>query len=248
MIPDLARLAAEVTCVCEPRLVRLFAASFPGVTFLAPAEAQLRYDGFDAVLAMGSLGRLFRNRPEDFPGAPYLRPSPAAAARWAARLGAKAAGGLRIGVSWRGGTPRTRRGSRSLPLRDLAAGLAAPGRRLVSLQYGDPRAEVAQAADDLGIGIACFEPEEITDFDDLAGLLAALDAVVTVQTAVAHLSGALGRPAYVLLPQVAEWRYMASGERMPWYGSVRLWRQPARGDWASGIGRISDAIDQDLGR
>ncbi|MCW5759314.1 MAG: hypothetical protein KIS90_06065 [Phenylobacterium sp.] len=241
MIPDLQAVAASVTCVCEPRLVRLFRAAFPGASFAGPAEAQVRRSGIDRVVAMGSLGSAFRRTRADFPGRPYLTPSDAARARWAERLGPRTTR-LRVGVSWRGGLPNTRRDQRSLALEQLAPVLGLPDCEVVSLQYGDAAAEIAAANASLSRPIRAFAATDLNDFDDLAGLVSNLDLVVSVQTALVHLAGGLGRPCLTLVPFNAEWRYMAAGETMPWYGSVRLLRQAGPGAWGPVIEAAAAAV------
>lgn len=238
MLPDLAADAAEVGVVCEPRLVRLLAHSFRMMRVLDLATAAADPPPVDRIVAMGSLGRLYRNRLQDFPGRPYLSAAPEAKARWAERLGPKSAR-LRVGLSWRGGIPRTGRSDRSLPLADLAPITALPGCEFVSLQYGETAEEIAAANAALPRPIRAFPKEEITDFDDIAALVQSLDVVVSVQTAVVHLSGAVGTPALVMLPQRPEWRYAALPVSMPWYGSVSLFRQDDRGDWDPVIARIA---------
>lgn len=236
MLPDLAATAQRATCVCEPRLLRLFRASFPDVEFADPRGLSLSDDDFDAMVAIGSLGSAFRRAAGDFPGAPYLRPSDAARAAWAERVGARTAR-LRIGVSWRGGVAQTGQGMRSIALADLAP-LVADDVELVSLQYGDVADEIAAS----GLPIRVFPRAATDDFDDLAGLIANLDAVVSVQNTTVHLAGALGAKCLALLPQVSEWRYMREGEVMPWYGSVRLLRQETAGDWDGVIARAVEAL------
>jgi hypothetical protein len=235
MLPDLAAIAARVTCVCEPRLLGLFRGSFPGVAFADPRGLSLSDDDFDAMVAMGSLGSAFRRAATDFPGAPYLRPSDAARARWRGRLGPRA-GRLRIGVSWRGGVASTGRNMRSLELEALAP--LAQDAELVSLQYGDVDSEVAAS----GLALRTFARSDTNDFDDLAALIAELDAVVSVQNTNVHVAGAVGTPCLALLPATPEWRYMRQDERMPWYDAVRLLRQGTAGDWAPVVARAADAL------
>ena len=151
-------------------------------------------------------------------------------------------GTLRIGLSWRGGTPGTRASERSIPLRDLAACVAGPGRELVSLQYGDTRAEVEGVNAELGCSVRWFPREELDDFEAFAGLVQSLDVVVSVQNTTVHTAGAVGAPCLALLPRVPEWRYMAEGEAMPWYRSVRLLRQPERGDWAPVLAQVAGEL------
>ena len=241
MIPDLASLAAELTCVCDPRLIRLFSASFEGVTFLDPRTAKPALSAYDHVIAMGSLGRLFRNQLSDFPGVAYLRPSPAVRAHWVQRLGATAAG-PRIGLSWRGGSPRTGQKQRSVTLGQLSPVLDLPDCTFTSLQYGDPRVEVETENSERGRNIQVFAPEEIADFEDLAGLVEALDVVVSVQTTLVHLAGALGKPCLALVPSHPEWRYAAQGSDMPWYPSVEIFRQSEPWKWDSVIEEVATAL------
>jgi hypothetical protein len=241
MIPDLAAVAASVACVCDPRLVGLFANSFPGVRFFDPARANLRPSDFDKVVAMGSLGHVFRNRLEDFPGAPFLRPRAEVAERWAARLGPRPRS-LRIGVSWRGGTPRTGASQRSLTLADLASVLSLPDCQIVSLQYGDPRAEVEAASTQLGRDITVFPPAEIDDFEELAGLIVNLDVIVSVQTSVVHLTGALGTDCLAMVPYNPIWRYTAHASVMPWYRSVRILRQAKPNAWEPVVQDVAEIL------
>lgn len=246
MIADLAGVAREVVCVCDERLIRLFSGSIPNVTFLPPAGTPFSLAGFDTILAMGSLGRLFRNGTDRFGGAAFLRAPPESLARWAARLGP--ARGRRIGLSWRGGTPGTRRAERSVALIDMAPLMAVEGTEFVSLQHGDPREEVRAVNEALGARVKVFDPHEIEDFEDLAGLIGNLDAVVSVQNTNVHLSGALGARCLALLPNVPEWRYMAEGTTMPWYQSVQLFRQAERGAWAPVMKAVADVLSAGGGR
>ncbi|WP_374469065.1 hypothetical protein [Phenylobacterium sp.] len=240
-LPDLLAEAAAVTLVCEHKLVALLAGSFPGLTVMGSPGAQVSGSAYDVILAMGSLGRLYRNAPADFPGGAYLCAAPEATARWAGRLGPRT-GALRVGLSWRGGTAKTNALGRSLDLAQLAPVLATPGCEFVSLQYGQVAPELAAAAGALPAPIRAFAPAEIDDFAELAGLVANLDVVVSVQTAIVHLTGALGRTGFILAPHVTEWRYTARQETIPWYPSIRLFRQPEPGDWGTVIDRAAEAL------
>lgn len=243
ILPDLIATASSVSLVCDRRLWRLFSHAFPTVVLLDAEAATQRLPAFGAVLGIGSLGRFFRNHREDFPGAPYLAPRPEVQARWADRLG-PAGGVKRIGVSWRGGLDRTRRSDRSMDLAELAPLLELPGCEFVSLQYGDVGAEAVNATRDRPVRL--FPPEEIDDFEDLAGLIQNLDLVISVQTALAHLCGATGTPALVMLPPTPEWRYMAEGATMPWYRSITLERRRDGEGWAPLVDRVGRAVAQRL--
>jgi len=238
MIPDLARLAASVVCVCEPRLVRLLAASFDNVTVADPNIGNVEAD---IAVAMGSLGGAFRRHAADFPGAAYLRPTPEVRARWAELLGPRRAR-LRVGISWRGGTPATGQQARSLQLQQLAPVLGAPDCEFVNLQYGDVRQEIAAENAGRIDPIRLFPSADIDDLEDLAGLVANLDAVVSVQTSLVHLTGALGQTGIALLPHRANWRYTERGDTMPWYRSVRLIRQAEPKAWEPVVAQAAAAL------
>lgn len=241
-IPDLLSRAGEVHLECERRLAPLFARSFPAAR-VWPSDHESaplwlsELPPVDCFARAGSLPRYLRNGVEDFPPHPgYLKAAGRRVEHWRAQLGALGTG-LKIGLSWRGGTQSTRSSMRSLPLAQLEALLCLPGCRWVSLQYGEVRAELdaLRAAKDVSI---VHWQAAIDDYDETAALVSALDLVVSVQTSAIHLAGALGQAALVLVPAAPEWRYGTSGERMPWYPSVRLYRQVVPGDWSHPLRRL----------
>jgi tetratricopeptide (TPR) repeat protein len=245
-LPQVIARATRCVIDCAPKLAPIFARSFPSAT----VHAGLQSDpvdwtaplGIDVQIPVGSLPLHLRRDEGDFPPpAAYLRADAAKAERWRERLRALGPGRA-IGVSWRGGTPRTRTERRSLTLDELAPVLRLPGHHFVSLQYGaGVAADLAQLSAATGCRVHHW-PEAIDDYDETAALAAALDGIVSVCTAIVHLGGALGRPVWVATPRVPEWRYGAQGERMPWYPNVRLRRQTRGGDWAP----VVDAIRRDL--
>lgn len=235
LLPDLLATAASVSVICDRRLVALLAGSFPQVRVFDIRDEPADLSAVDLVVAGGSLAHAFRQRPEDFPGTAFLAADPARRSAWAARLG-PAEGRRRIGVSWRGGTAGTNREGRSMDLIELAPLFALPDAEFVSLQYGDVTAEAAGQP-----ALRVFPAAEIDDFAELAALIANLDLVVSVQTAVVHLAGGLGTPCLTLVPLRAEWRYTASAASMPWYRSVRIFRQAGTADWAPVIARVVQA-------
>jgi Tfp pilus assembly protein PilF len=242
---DVIGVARRCFITCDRRLEPLFARSFPNATFLSGTETQLRErlapEAVDFQLPAGSLPLVFRSRLEDFPRHDgYLRPDPARVEYWRARL--SALGGRRvIGLSWRGGLANTGRTRRSIALEQLRPLLELPGTRFVSLQYGEVAGELAALERSRGIRVEHW-PDVIASADDTAALICALDLTVSVCTAVVHLTGALGRPAWVMVPWVAEWRYGKQGESMPWYPSVRLFRQPTPGDWPPVLERVRASL------
>lgn len=238
MIPDLLPEAGPVTLACDRRLHGLFGASLPALNLLpAPPDPK----SFDRVLAMGSLGRLYRNAAADFPGTPYLAPRQAVTAAWGDRLGSQQ-GRFRVGISWRGGTDYTDGALRSVPLADLEPLLCLPDCEFVSLQYGDSAAEVEAMNARLPRSVRLFPPDAIDDFEQLAGLVCSLDLVVSVQTTLIHLCGAIGAPAMVMVPFMPEWRYGIESASMLWYRGVRLERQGSPSDWRSVIEAVTAAV------
>ena len=186
---------------------------------------------------------MLRNCDADFPRhGGYLVPDTARVAAWRARLAALGPG-LKVGVSWRGGTPGTGQAARSLPLDELLPLLTLPNAHFVSLQYGPASAEIAALNARHGSALHDWLPP-VTDMDEVAALIAGLDLVVTVCTTVAHLSGALGKAAWVMVPAVAEWRYLESGSEIPWYPALRLFRQPRLNEWDDVIASIRSELQQ----
>jgi tetratricopeptide (TPR) repeat protein len=237
-------LAASKHCVidCSPQLAAIFRRSFPAATVHGG-----RQDGpIDWALPLdvafqtptGSLPLHLRGTATASPPQQgYLRADPAGVGRWRERLRALGPGRT-IGISWRGGTPRTRTERRSIGLAELSPLLREPGLKFVSLQYGaEAAAEVARFASETGLRLTHWQ-DAIDDYDETAALATALDGVVSVCTAIVHLAGALGRPVWVATPRVPEWRYGASGDRMPWYPRVRLVRQRDTGSWSPVVAAI----------
>lgn len=244
-LPQLLAMGARVVLECDHRLQALFQRSFPDVRVIGSRQERVpKWLGEvgepDFHLPAGDLPGFFRRSLADFPvHQGYLRTDAGKSARWRAWLESLGPG-LKIGVSWRGGTPATRRRLRSLQLGDLTPILSIPGCRFVSLQYGEVGSELA-AMKASGFDIA-QAPEAIADYDETASLCSALDLTVSVCTSVIHLNGALGRPVWVLVPTVPEWRYGLSGEHMPWYPSVRLVRQTDPTDWAPPVQRVREVL------
>jgi tetratricopeptide (TPR) repeat protein len=238
-IPDALERVCSCAIECEPRLAPLFRRSFPRALVLeAGSGAQEHGLRFAAQVAAGTLPALFRLRWSDFPEHEgYLVADRARIARWRERLDALGEG-AKIGLAWTGGTMKTKRRLRSLDLAQLRPVLEVPGVHFVSLQYVDSSGELEECARAFGVRVHHW-PEAIRDYEETAALVAALDGVVSVCTAVVHLAGALGQRAWVLVPAMPEWRYLARGERMPWYPSVRLFRQARPLEWAPVVERVA---------
>ncbi|MEB3241122.1 MAG: hypothetical protein VKJ31_03660 [Synechococcus sp.] len=239
MLPDLQQQAASVRVIAEPRLVPLLQASFPHIEVVSAIDAAC-FEAADSCYGIGSLGRFYRPSPEHCPGTPYLQVPNADLQHWRQQLEALGSG-LKIGVAWRGGGAMQQHQRRSLELPQLLPVLQQPGVHWVNLQYRHSAAELAQLQESHGIGIHHFAG--ITeDLLATAALTQALDLVITVQQTALHIAGASGTPAWVLLPMAPEWRYGIEGSRMPWYGSVELFRQSKLGDWAGPIEQIRQRL------
>jgi ADP-heptose:LPS heptosyltransferase len=136
---------------------------------------------------------------------------------------AAAGPGPSIGLAWTGGLPGTLRSARSLSLEHLASLVRGFAATYVALEFLDCSAEVEAFNRQPGARIAWW-PQAVSSIDETAALVAALDLVISVTTATAHLAAALGRPTWVLVPSVPSWRYLWQGEEMPWYPSMRVLR------------------------
>jgi tetratricopeptide (TPR) repeat protein len=244
---ELAARGARLVIECAPKLERLFARSFPDAVVVGrdqagPADWLERAPRIDLQAACGTVASRLRRSAASFPAhSGYLRADPGRVAYWRARLDALGPG-AKIGLSWRGGTTRTRRRLRSISLDDWRPVIGSPGTTVVSLQYHRDAAGEADAYR-RATGLAVHHWQDaIHDYDETAALVCALDAVVSVCTAVVHLGGALGRPVYVVVPRSPEWRYGLEGDAMPWYPSVKLFRQGGVGEWSEPIARIRDAV------
>ena len=234
---------------CHRKLEKIFQRSFPtaevhGALQTDPERNWLdREPRIDCTVGMGSLPLHFRNSRADFPPhSGYLRVDPEREEYWRDRL--KALGtGSKIGVSWRGGTSKTRRNMRSIPLEQWLPLFTLPDTHFVSLQYGNHEDEIESVRSASGVRIHQW-PEALGDYDETAALVSALDLIISVQTAVIHLGGALGRPVWVLVSSRPEWRYQEMGESLPWYPTVRLIRQTTAGEWEPVIDEAKRRLQQ----
>jgi tetratricopeptide (TPR) repeat protein len=184
----------------------------------------------DARVPLFSLPHILGIDLESLPGPlPYLAAEPALAELWKARLDAIAPG-PRVGVVWSGNTTAKVDSGRSFPLRDVEPLARAIGAPLISLQKGFGLDQLDSLP--VGTSVAILGADyDAGDFADTAAVIANLDLVVSCDTAVGHLAGALGRPAWLALNARSEWRWLHDRDDSPWYPGHRLYRQPAAGDW-----------------
>jgi tetratricopeptide (TPR) repeat protein len=231
-LPLLAARGARVSFRMHQELSELMRESLPGIKVLGDRGDPGPHD-CDAVLL--SLPFLFRTRLETIPAqVPYLRPPADAIARWQKRLAAP--GAIKVGLVWAGNPKHANDMRRSLELKALAPLFAVPGTNFVSLQVG-PRAADARRIRELR-----DLSKQLTDFTETAAAVAALDLVITVDTSVAHLAGSLGKPVWVVLPWVTDWRWMFEREDNPWYPTMRLFRQQRGESHARIIGVMAEQL------
>jgi tetratricopeptide (TPR) repeat protein len=230
-----AARGARVVVEVQPALEALLAASDCAETVVA-AGATL--PPFDLHCPLLSLPRRFATTASTIPAdIPYIRPPPARVEAWKTRLPRD---GLRVGLAWSGHPSNAKDYDRSIPFAQLAPLLALDGVRFVSLQKDVRASDAAAFAACEGV----IDPRaELNDFSDTAAVIANLDLVIAVDTAVAHLAGAMGKPAWILLPYVPDFRWLIDRADSPWYPSARLWRKSARSDW----GEVLAAVARQLG-
>jgi tetratricopeptide (TPR) repeat protein/ADP-heptose:LPS heptosyltransferase len=233
--PLLARRGAKVVVEVPAELVSLLG-RIEGVSAVVPMGAPL--PPFDLHCPVASLPLALRTEVTTIPATiPYLTPSEPHVAKWRARL--EGIAGPRVALAWSGSAAHANDRNRSVALDQLAALLALEQVSFVGLQR-DVRDADAQA-------LARFPRltqigHELEDFEDTAAVASLVDLVISVDTSVVHLAGALGRPTWVLLPFHPDWRWMLEREDSPWYPGARLFRQTAPGDWNGVIERVREGL------
>ena len=246
--PMAAVLGLRVVLQVQPQLRRFVDASF-GDKMQVIADGDL-VPPFDIHAPLLSLPLAFATKLERIPAdVPYAKVEPAAAARWRERIGPATA--RRIGLVWAGSPQHKNDRNRSIAIERLAPLLDTPGTRWFSLQVGERAGDIARLRADLESDLAVEHrdgtvtdlSDGLTDFAETAAAIANLDLVIVADTAVAHLAGALGKPVWVMVPFVPDWRWLLERNDSPWYPSARLFRQPARGDWDSVVSDIRRALD-----
>ncbi len=232
--------ASRVVLAAHPSLKRLLR-SVPGLDDVVAMGEDAPPAAVDYWVPLFSLPYHCKTRAESIPARlPYLQAAEKDRVRWLRRLPSDC---LKVGVAWHGSPSHENDADRSLPGPELLHPLRSiAGVQLVSLQAGE---SAAGDGVETGLPMLDFGPE-LGDFSDTAALVSCLDLVVSVDTAVAHLAGALGTRCWVLLPDYrTDWRWLAHGDTSPWYpGIMRLFRQPAPGDWLSVLDALAAALTE----
>jgi hypothetical protein len=247
-----ARLGAEVV-LAVPATLRRLMGSLEGVGQVVSEDAAP--PPFDLHCPLMSLPMAFGTTEATIPCCvPYLAADPDAVEQWRGIIPRAhdtnpvtvfGAAGLRVGLVWAGGSRPEQPHAvaidrrRSMKLAEMACLAAVPGCVFVSMQVGTPSAQ---------IGTAPFALIDVTggltDFADTAALIETLDLIISVDTAVAHLAGALGKPVWLLSRYDACWRWGRERDDTPWYPTMRLFRQTAPGDWAGVMRRVAEALPE----
>jgi len=236
--PLVAARGGRVVLEVQPPLARL-AAGVKGVAEIVVAGATL--PKFDLHCPLLSLPDRFGTTLATIPAElPYVTPDPEAVEHWRLKLGDGPR--LKVGIAWAGNQSHKNDRNRSVAIERLLPILEVPGIRWFSVQFGDRAGDLAR----LPIGMVADISEQLGDFHNTAAVIANLDLVIAVDTAVVHLAGALGRPVWAMLNFAADWRWLLDREDSPWYPSLRLFRQARPGDWDSVLLQIRQALARRL--
>ncbi len=228
----LPAVPGHVIFEAPPRLMRLLASN-PAMPEMIPAGAPVpRVDGVIPLLSLPARTKVTPAEP------PYLFAEPDRVAAWRQRIGPT---GFRIGINWQGYSGRFEDKGRSFPLSTFQP-LAAPGVRLISLQKGEGEEQLPGA----GFAVETLDGLDAgpDGFLDTAAVMANLDLIITSDTSIAHLAGALGRPVWVALRRVPDWRWMLDRDDSPWYPTMRLFRQSEDEDWVPVVAAMKAALPQ----
>ncbi len=245
--PLLAARGADVTILTSQQM-RPLLSTLAGVTVLAATNAPAPNGKPQCWLPLMSVPGALKLKPDAIPAdVPYLTAEPERIDIWRRKLGE---GGFKIGINWvSGAADNVFARRRDIPLTAFAPLAALPDVRLISLQKGDAARQIGQVQfrDRIEIVDADLDPNH-NYFLDTAAVMTQLDLVVTCDTSVPHLAGALARPVFVALPRVADWRWMRDRDDCPWYPTMRLFRKGDAPDWNDVMARIAKAVTETMTR
>jgi tetratricopeptide (TPR) repeat protein len=238
-LPLMAAAGVEATFVCPPRLRRLLSSKAKVRFADSPPDGEL----FNAQITISSLPWAFGTRLETIPAAvPYLSAEPPLREIWRKRIGAE---GFKVGVVWQGNPNPEADWARSMPLTALAPLRGIAGVRLISLQKGAGEEQLSNLPASMQVETLGADFDAGADaFVDTAAVMTCLDLIITCDTSIAHLAGALAVPVWVALKSDAEWRWLTERAESPWYPTMRLFRQTRRGVWSD----VFEAMASELPR
>lgn len=238
-LPLAAQRCGKLILVCRGDLLPLFA-TISGITQIREAGT-INVADFDTYIPLLSLPRIFGTTLETIPAEiPYID---AQAIRRRKDASSSASHSLpyhpKVGIVWAGSPTYKNDRHRSCALQEFVPVLRIPGVAFYSLQKGERSQELKQLPPELGVQDL---EAALHDFGDTAIMIDQLDLVISVDTAVAHVAGALGKPVWTLLSEVPDWRWLLEGETTPWYPTMRLFRQTRPGDWAGVMAHVARAL------
>lgn len=237
-LPQVADRVGRVVCGVQPALASLMRTIDPRVQVFVEGGPAPPYD---LHLPIFSLPPVMGCRPDTIPAPPYMSARADLVEKWRNRFAGERR--LKVGLAWRGNAANNVDYMRSIPLVRMVPIIANEEVRIVGLQAGEGDAEIAGLPEILrfdNLGPELIDSPE--GMMDLAACMSALDLVVSVDTAIVHLAGALGLPAWVLLYDTPDWRWLLDRGDSPWYPSLRLFRQPHWGAWDPPIVRVAEAL------
>lgn len=239
-IPWAQARARDLVLACSKELLSTIDRIVPGLPTFNRWEA---CPSFVAYCPLSGLPRLAGTRVESIPAPiPYLRSDAALVAAWREKLAGRVAPGLkRVGIAWAGRPTHNNNINRTIRLETLAPVFDVPGIALISLQKGPAVAELQEYG---GRAPLLNLDPEIASFDDTAAIIESLDLVLCVDTSLGHLTGALGRPVWVMLPHAPDWRWLLGRSDTPWYPTMRLFRCPAPRRWDRLLPEVAEALRQ----
>jgi len=239
-LPFVAARGGRASVLTLPGMKRLLGSMDSGIEILEPGD---QASDLHVEVPVMDLPGLAGTSIDSIPApVPYLYAEPALQEAWEGRLGPAA--GRRIGLCWQGNPEKPRDELRSIALNRFLPLFARPGIQWFGLQVGagedqvpelDGNADFTHLGPHLGAG-----PDK---FIEAAAVIATLDLVITVDTAIAHLAGALGRPVWILLPKIPDWRWLLERQDSPWYPTARLFRQVTAGDWNAPLDAMADELN-----
>jgi tetratricopeptide (TPR) repeat protein len=235
-LPMVAQRGGKIIIECRANLQRLFQMMAGKCQVVASGQPMPAFDLHCPLLSLpGVFGTTLATIPNIVP---YLEADAEDVRSWRRRL-SEHSQVVKVGLVWAGSPVHKNDRNRSIKLASLAPLRKAPGVCFFSLQKGNAAAEAHSPHSDMEL---VDWSEELKDFADTAALIANLDLVIGVDTAVVHLAGAMGKPVWTLLPFAADWRWLLNREDNPWYPSMRLFRQSSWGDWGGVITRVAEAL------
>lgn len=239
-LPLVMQRVDRIVFECHPELLCLLRGRFGAVECVArPADGTLPAVNYDLQIPLVSLPRLFETELESVPQtAPYIQADPQQVEQWRQRLDGNE---FKVGLVWAGSPDHRRDHWRSFSLAAFSPLGRIQGVRFYSLQKGAAATEMATPP--AGICLTDLAPE-LDDFATTAAVIANLDLVITVDTAVAHLAGAMGKPVWTLIYSPPDWRWLLEREDTPWYPTMRLFRREIAGEWAPVIEQVARELER----